>query len=167
MLISFRIPSIYRLKTNMIILHKKFWYAWFFLGGIVISSFVLDGCAIKKTTGEEELSADRRMEDVRFGKVDPRFLGIWGSTESSARFRIGAVNHRYKIEAWDGEDGERFKVSKIKWTETQLQAVIEMPSTTYNIQIDLTIIDQNQLQCIYSGDRFGKSIWRRMASDEL
>ena len=125
------------------------------------------GCSIKeipeerKPTIPEKTKPERRRRQINKG-----FLGTWDSRESSAIFKIGATNGKYTIEAWDSDDGEPFDISEVTWNERQLKIVVTMPSTNRRTQLDLTIIDQNSLQCLYSGERYGKTFWYRKVEDD-
>ena len=132
----------------------------------VLFSLTVGSCTTIGPIEEESFSpATEKLKLERIQKINPGFLGNWGSKESSAVFKIRAIDGKYSINAWDADDGEFFKVSSISWNENQLKAVIEMPSTNHKIQIDLAVIDQDELQCLYSGDRFGKTIWYRRPVD--
>ena len=105
------------------------------------------------------------MKIERQSAINRRFLGDWSSKESSAVFKIREIDGQFSIDAWDSDDGELFKVSSITWNETKLRAVVEMPSTNHKVQIELAVIDPDSLDCLYSGDLFGKTIWYRRATN--
>ena len=133
---------------------------------LVLFSLIVGSCSAIRPTEEESTStATEKIKLERTQKINLGFLGNWGSKESSAVFRFREIDGKISIDAWDADDGELFKVSSISWNENHLKAVIEMPSTRYKIQIELAVVDQDELQCLYSGDRFGKAIWYRRPAD--
>jgi|APSaa5957512622_1039677.scaffolds.fasta_scaffold21827_3 hypothetical protein len=133
---------------------------------LILFSLFVNSCSATRPAEKEIGSpAAENLKSKSFQTINPRFLGNWVSKESSAVFKIREIDGEFSIDAWDGDDGELFKVSAISWSEQRLKAVIVMPSTQYKIQIELAVVDKDELECFYSGDRFGKAIWYRRSVD--
>lgn len=133
---------------------------------LILFSLLVSSCSATRPAEKEAGSpAAENLKLKSFQTITPGFLGNWGSKESSAVFKIREIEGEFRIDAWDGDDGELFKVSAITWDERSLKAVVEMPSTHHKIQIELAIVDKDELECLYSGDRFGKAIWYRRPVD--
>ncbi len=148
----------------------------------VLSVWLLAACSIETEsqkptrtlakTQEKSQPASRnrvdksRQKSIEKGLVLPHrsFEGIWLVEGSSAEFKIDFVKNRIKFSGKDDADREGFKVSNLKWDQSSLKSTIQMPSTNHTLKIKLTIVNENELRCRFSGDAVGEAIWKRKES---
>ncbi len=109
---------------------------------VIIGASILTGCAIHPTVGQE-------------------ISGEWQVVDSSSRFKISFVDGDIRIEGWDSNDRERFRISNVEWDGTRLRGTFVMPSTGHTTYSDLLLIDRNTLKGSYKGDASGEEVWKR------
>ncbi len=112
----------------------------------------------RKRVNKRIPSADRQ------GKVSlpsRSFTGTWVVSESSAEFTIKIKSGLVTLTGRDIEDNEDFRISRIRWNENNLFATVQMPSTNHVLKLKLTVLDNDKLQCNFSGDAIGLSTWKR------
>lgn len=93
--------------------------------------------------------------------LDRRFQGKWMVEGSYAEFEILFKSKKVYLKGSDVDDKENFHISKISWDKNTLQSKVVMPSTNHDLFFKLTILDENTLQCDFSGDARGKTKWVR------
>ncbi len=73
-----------------------------------------------------------------------------------------AMEHGYLIiTGEDSTDGEPFEVSNVVWSPPALEITFRMPSTDHSTRSVLTVIDDDHIDDVYTGDASGHAIWTR------
>ena len=96
------------------------------------------------------------------GLPDPRFAGTWQVEASSAEFEIRFEGDEVVITGVDRSDGEVFVVSDVVWTRDTVRCTKLMPSTQHQTHSDLSIIDDQTLRELLSGDASADETWTRI-----
>ena len=75
-------------------------------------------------------------------------FGVWGSDDSSAvwRVRAGKDPSTPLVDGWDSNDGERFKVSSVRWDGKSLSFSSTMPSTSFVVGHVWTPVSAKQIR---------------------
>jgi hypothetical protein len=94
-------------------------------------------------------------------RLDHAFKGTWTVGDSSAEFTILINGGKVVVKGQDLEDNEPFKISHLRWDRSTLFATVLMPSTHHTLKIKLIILDNDKLQCSFTGDSFGMATWQR------
>lgn len=107
-----------------------------------------------KTVATKSLSSSKY-------KFDNGFIGTWIVEGSSAQFIIRRISDAISFSGKDLEDQEQFQILFMDWGPSEFLGEFIMPSTNHRTKMKLSIIDKNNLYCEFSGDSFGKAVWKR------
>ncbi len=91
--------------------------------------------------------------------------GTWKSDATTARMKISIHETLLLVEAWDESDGEKFEINTYSWDGKVLDVKMTMPSTSHTTTSRFSIIDQNKLKDVYSGDSQGQMVWTRVTGE--
>src|SRR5678815_2223543 len=78
---------------------------------------------------------DAGMKKKTSRRTLSQLVGRWkdGAGDSSAVFEVADKNGRPAVSGVDESDGERFRVSSVKWDGSGLNFVTYMPSTRWRV----------------------------------
>lgn len=142
---------------------------------IISAVLALSGCSVKKSVpaGQPPQKIEKASPSKPPKKPGPpqaiaekqlpdrSFEGTWTVSDSTAEFTIRITPERVVMTGRDSDDREKFKIKRLSWNSEALFATVVMPSTNHILNIKLTILDNDKLQCYYSGDVSGLATWQR------
>jgi hypothetical protein len=137
------------------------------LAAILFSGLLCFGCArsVTERTGDEKRgkpsSIHRETKPLDGASLNRDYIGTWLISGSSSEFQIRLKKGRVTMRGWDYKDNEKYTISGLRWDGSVLRATLLMPSTKHRTHVRLSVLDQDTIQCAYTGDNSGHVIWKR------